>query len=185
MIPLRSWLCKCAYYVLYCVKRFSASMFGLCASDALQHLHLKNIYPLFALHSLAFLKLPVQISLTICENPLPQINYIENIPSTSEWKHVHLNGLFAKCWRCTYLQNPINPLISSFLASIPVSKLNCLNLLIALLLIYFNLRSFIAANPSPVEAKFAQNNTVVEEEAGAVVVPVIRNGNIFLASVLQ
>ena len=28
-------------------------------------------------------------------------------------------------------------------------------------------------------AKFAQNNIVVEEEAGAVVVPVMRNGNIF------
>ena len=34
-------------------------------------------------------------------------------------------------------------------------------------------------------AKFAQNNIVVEEEAGAVVVPVMRNGNIFIASVLQ
>ena len=33
------------------------------------------------------------------------------------------------------------------------------------------------------EAKFAQNNIVVEEEAGAVVVPVMRNGNIFIYSV--
>ena len=40
-------------------------------------------------------------------------------------------------------------------------------------------------NPSAVEAKFAQNNIVVEEETGAVVVPVMRNGNIFIASVLQ
>ena len=32
-------------------------------------------------------------------------------------------------------------------------------------------------------AKFAQNNIVVEEEAGAVVVPVMRNGNIFIYSV--
>ena len=71
-------------------------MFGLCTSDALQHLHLKNIYPLYALLSLAFLELPVQMSLTICEKPLPQINYVENIPSTSEWKYVYLN---------VYLQN--------------------------------------------------------------------------------
>ena len=40
-------------------------------------------------------------------------------------------------------------------------------------------------NPSAMEAKFAQNYIVVEEEAGAVVVPVVRNGNIFIASVLQ
>ena len=91
------------------VKRLCASRFGLCTSDALQDLHLKNIYPLFALHSLAFLKLPVQMSLTICEKPLSQTNYIENIPSTSEWKYLHLKSLFAKCWRRTYLQNPINP----------------------------------------------------------------------------
>ena len=71
-------------------------MFGLCTSDALQHLHLKNIYPLYAVHSLAVLKLPVQMSLTICEKLLSQINYIENIPSTSEWKYVYLN---------VYLQN--------------------------------------------------------------------------------
>ena len=78
------------------VKRLCAGLFGLCTSDPLQHLHLKNIYPLFGLHSLAFLKLPVQMSLTICEKPLSQINYIENIPSTSEWKYVYLN---------VYLQN--------------------------------------------------------------------------------
>ena len=62
--------------------------------------------------------------------------------------------------------------------------LNLLLLLIVLLLSCFTI-FYIAVNPSAVEAKFAQNNTVVEEEAGAVVVPVIRNGNIFLASVLQ
>ena len=62
--------------------------------------------------------------------------------------------------------------------------LNLLLLLIVLLLSCFTI-FYIAANPSAVEAKFAQNNTAVEEEAGAVVVPVIRNGNIFLASVLQ
>lgn len=78
------------------VKRLCASMFGLCTSDALQYLHLKNIYPLYALHSLALLKLPVQLSLTICEKLLSQINYIQNIPSTSEWKCVYLN---------VYLQN--------------------------------------------------------------------------------
>ena len=50
---------------------------------------------------------------------------------------------------------------------------------------YFVLRPVKAANPFAVGAKFAQNNIVVEEEAGAVVVPVMRNGNIFIASVLQ
>ena len=44
------------------VKRLCASMFRLYTSDALRHLHLKNLYPLLALHSLAFLKLPVQLS---------------------------------------------------------------------------------------------------------------------------
>ena len=78
------------------VKRLYASMFCLYTSDALRHLHLKNLYPLLALHSLAFLKLPVQLSWTICEKPLSQINYIENIPSTSEWNCVYLN---------VYLQN--------------------------------------------------------------------------------
>ena len=136
-------------------KTFCASMFGLCASDALQHLHLKNIYPLFALHILAFLKLPVLMSLTICEKPLPQINYIENIPSTSEWKYVYLNvylqnagGVLTYRTRLIHFCNDgwvaekKDEKISSFLASIPGSKLNRLNLLlplIALLLICFTI----------------------------------------------
>ena len=40
-------------------------------------------------------------------------------------------------------------------------------------------------NPYAVEAEFAQSNIVVEEEAGAVVVPVMRNGDIFIASVYR
>ena len=155
MIPLRSWLCKCAYYthckkVVRCHVRFVHKWRS--TTFALKE-HLSIVCA-------SFLSLAKTARSNVINNMwkalISQTNYVENIPSTSEWNCVYLNVYLQNAGgELTYRTRLIHFLqwwvgsrkktrteISSFLASIPDSKLNRLNLLlllIALLLICFTI----------------------------------------------